>query len=70
MRLHRVRELSAKIVIDSGTHSVEPLRFMRYGANQGRVEELHILNILGPSPPCCRAAVESACNLLGLSGLP
>jgi len=38
MRLHRARELGVKIVIDSDTHSVEPLRFMRYDANQG-VEE-------------------------------
>jgi len=50
MRLHRARELSAKIVIDSDTHSVEPLRFMRYGANQGRVEEPHVLNTLQWAP--------------------
>jgi hypothetical protein len=46
MSLHWACELSAKIVIDSDMHSVEPLRFMRYGANQGRVEKAHVLNIL------------------------
>jgi nucleotide-binding universal stress UspA family protein len=46
MRLHRARELSVKIVIDNDTHSVEPLRFIRYGANQRRLKEPHVLNTL------------------------
>jgi hypothetical protein len=50
VRLHRARELSAKIVIDSDTHSVEQLRFARYGVNQGRVEEPHVLNTLQGAP--------------------
>jgi hypothetical protein len=50
VRLHRTRELSAKIVIDSDTHSVEQLRLARYGVNQGRVEESHVLNTLQGAP--------------------
>jgi histidinol phosphatase-like PHP family hydrolase len=50
VRLHWARELSVKIVIDSDTHSVEQLRFTRYGVNQGRVEEPHVLNTLQLAP--------------------
>jgi hypothetical protein len=50
VRLHWARELSAKIVIDSDTHSVEQLRLARYGVNQGRVEEPHVLNTLQWAP--------------------
>jgi hypothetical protein len=50
MCLHRARELSVKVVIDSDTHSLEPLRFTRYDANHGRVEEPHVLNTLQWAP--------------------
>jgi hypothetical protein len=50
MRLHRARELSVKVVIDSDTHSIEPLRFTRYGANHGQVEEPHVLNTVQWAP--------------------
>jgi DNA polymerase (family 10) len=49
IHLYRARELGMKIVIDSDAHSVEHLRFMRYGVDQARrgwIEKAHVLNTL------------------------
>jgi DNA polymerase (family 10) len=49
VHLYRARELGVKIVIDSDAHSVEHLRFMRYGIDQARrgwLEKPHVLNTL------------------------
>jgi DNA polymerase (family 10) len=47
VQLHRARELGVKIAIDSDAHSVEHLRFMRYGIDQARrgwLEKDHVVN--------------------------
>jgi DNA polymerase (family 10) len=47
--VHRARELGVKIVIDSDAHSIEHLRFMRYGIDQARrgwLERGHVLNAM------------------------
>ena len=49
VHLYRAREIGVKIVIDSDAHSVEHLRFMRYGIDQARrgwIEKAHVLNTL------------------------
>jgi DNA polymerase (family X) len=49
VHVHRACELGVKIVIDSDAHSVEHLRFMRYGVDQARrgwIEKAHVLNTL------------------------
>jgi DNA polymerase (family 10) len=49
MHLHRARELRVKIVIDSDAHSVDQLRFMRYGVDQARrgwLEKSHVVNTM------------------------
>jgi len=50
--LHAAREYDVALEIDprSDTHSVEQLRFTRYGVNQGRVEEPQVLNTLQLAP--------------------
>jgi DNA polymerase (family X) len=47
--VHRARELGVRIVIDTDAHSVEHLRFMRYGIDQARrgwIERRHVLNTM------------------------
>ena len=47
--VHRARELGVKIAIDTDAHSVEHLRFMRYGIDQARrgwLERRHVLNTM------------------------
>jgi DNA polymerase (family 10) len=49
VHLHRARELGVTLVIDSDAHSVDQLRFMRYGVDQARrgwLEKSHVLNTL------------------------
>jgi DNA polymerase (family 10) len=49
VHLYRARELGVKIAIDSDAHSVEHLRFMRYGIDQARrgwLEKGHVVNTL------------------------
>jgi DNA polymerase (family 10) len=49
VHVHRARELGVPIVIDSDAHSVDHLRFMRYGVDQARrgwLEKQHVLNTL------------------------
>jgi DNA polymerase (family 10) len=49
VQVSRARELGVKIVINSDAHSVENLRFMRYGVDQARrgwLEKTHVLNTL------------------------
>jgi DNA polymerase (family X) len=47
--VRRARELGVKLVIDSDAHSIEHLRFIRYGIDQARrgwLETGHVLNTL------------------------
>jgi DNA polymerase (family 10) len=49
VHVHRARELGVPIVIDSDAHSVEQLRYMRYGIDQARrgwIEKGHVMNTL------------------------
>jgi DNA polymerase (family X) len=49
VHLYRAREIGVKIVIDSDAHSVEHLRFLRYGIDQARrgwIEKAHVVNTL------------------------
>jgi len=49
VHVHRARELGLKVVIDTDAHSVDQLRFMRYGVDQARrgwLEKPHVLNTL------------------------
>jgi DNA polymerase (family 10) len=49
VQVHRARELGVQIVINSDAHSVENLRFMRYGVDQARrgwLEKTHVVNTL------------------------
>jgi DNA polymerase (family 10) len=49
VHVHRACELGVKIVIDSDAHSIDHLRFMRYGIDQARrgwIEKAHVLNTL------------------------
>jgi DNA polymerase (family 10) len=49
VHLHRARELGVKIAIDSDAHSIEHLRFMRYGIDQARrgwLEKRQVVNTL------------------------
>jgi len=49
IQVSRARELGVKIAVNSDAHSVENLRFMRYGVDQARrgwLEKTHILNTM------------------------
>lgn len=49
VHVYRARELGVKIVINTDAHSVEQLRFMRYGIDQARrgwLEKGHVLNAM------------------------
>jgi DNA polymerase (family 10) len=49
VQVSRARELGVKIAVNSDAHSVENLRFMRYGVDQARrgwLEKTHILNTM------------------------
>jgi DNA polymerase (family X) len=49
VHVHRARKLGVKIVIDSDAHSVDQLRFMRYGVEQARrswLERRHVVNTM------------------------
>jgi DNA polymerase (family 10) len=49
VHVHRARELGVKIAIDSDAHSVDQLRFMRYGVDQARrgwLEKRHVVNTM------------------------
>jgi DNA polymerase (family 10) len=49
VHVHRARELGLKIAIDTDAHSVDQLRFMHYGVDQGRrgwLEKRQVLNTL------------------------
>jgi DNA polymerase/3'-5' exonuclease PolX len=49
VHVRRARELGVKIIINSDAHSVENLRFMRYGVDQARrgwLEKTHVVNTL------------------------
>jgi DNA polymerase (family 10) len=49
VHVQRARELGVQLVIDSDAHSVEQLRFMRYGIDQARrgwLERGHVVNTM------------------------
>jgi SAM-dependent methyltransferase len=49
VHVHRARELGLKIAIDTDAHSVDHLRFMRYGiaqARRGWLEKRHVVNTM------------------------
>jgi DNA polymerase (family X) len=49
VHVHRARELGVTLAIDSDAHSVDHLRFMRYGVDQARrgwLEKSQVLNTL------------------------
>jgi DNA polymerase (family X) len=49
VHVYRARELGVKIVINSDAHSVDQLRFMRYGVDQARrgwLEKRHVVNTM------------------------
>jgi DNA polymerase (family 10) len=49
VHVHRARELGLKIAIDTDAHSVDHLRFMRYGIAQARwgwLEKRHVVNTM------------------------
>jgi DNA polymerase (family X) len=49
VQVYRARELGVRIAIDTDAHSVEQLRFMQHGIDQGRrgwLEREHVLNAM------------------------
>jgi DNA polymerase (family 10) len=49
VHVHRAREIGVKLAIDTDAHSVDQLRYMRYGIDQARrgwIEKRHVVNTM------------------------